>query len=188
MAIILEGMDGGGKSTLAASFGLDVVHPGPRPTSKLEEARCISRQLVYSRRMLVMDRVTAISTPCYTGNFSSLYRRAVDAMIRCGAVIVYCRPPIEIIKDFSRHVIKSYDDETKLKWIHDHAEEIVGRYDIYMSAFPHMRYDYTNPDPSVPAMALEAISTPQGMESWNFLTKRQLELTLPPSGNSSQTP
>ena len=173
MAIILEGFDNSGKSTLAASFGLRVVHPGPRPETPGEEAMCLDYQLETCGSNRVMDRVTSISTPCYTGNFASLYTRYLDAMLsQPHCVLVYCRPPIDIIKDFSHHSAKSYDDEAKIKWLHDNTEVIVDRYDLYMAQFPHMIYDYTKPDYSVKDLALKTQSNLEAWHTWKFLTTR----------------
>lgn len=177
MAIILEGFDNSGKSTLAASFGLDVVHPGPRPSSLKEENSCLSIQRRRCRQPIVMDRITAISTPCYTGNFDSRYIEAVEAMLytpQC--VMIYCRPPLENIVDFSNHVIKSYDDDNKLTWLKANSHIIVARYDEYMRRFPHMVYDYTNPDQSVIDLAKDATLNIEGWRKWTSLTPRQLQL------------
>ena len=173
MAIIVEGFDNAGKSTLARSFGLEIVHPGPRPATQLEESFCLSGQALDCSRRIVMDRVTSISTPCYSGHFKSIYRQCLDAMLnqpRC--VLIYCRPPLEVIKDFSNHIAKSYDDETKIKWLHDNAEAIVSRYDLYMSVFPHVKYDYTRPDEGLRQMALQAQSSVEAWNTWKSLTQR----------------
>lgn len=171
MAIIVEGFDNSGKSTLAASFGLRVVHPGPRPSTDGEEAMCLDYQLETCGLNRVMDRVTSISTPCYTGNFSSLYTQYLDAMLsQSHCVLIYCRPPIHVINDFSHHSAKSYDDEDKIKWLRDNAEAIVGRYDLYMAQFPHLKYDYTNPDQSVVDLAKKAQTSLEAWTRWRSLT------------------
>lgn len=173
MAIILEGFDNSGKSTLAASFGMRIVHPGPRPVSDGEEAMCLDYQLETCQDYRVMDRITSVSTPCYTGNFASTYQEYLDAMLqKRHCVLVYCRPPLEVIMDFSRHVAKSYDEESKILWLRDNAEAIVGRYDLYMSQFPHLKYDYTNPDRSVVALAKEAQTSLEAWTRWKSLTTR----------------
>lgn len=171
MAIIVEGMDNAGKSTLARSFGLRVVHPGPRPETQGEEAMCLDYQLETCGLNRVMDRVTSISTPCYTGNFASLYTEYLDAMLsQPHCVLVYCRPPMDIIKDFSHHSAKSYDDEAKIKWLQDNAEIIVARYDLYMSRFPHLKYDYTNPDQTLLGLAKKAQTNLEAWNRWRSLT------------------
>lgn len=161
MAIILEGFDNSGKSTLAASFGLDVVHPGPRPRSFREENDYLESQLRDCRLPIVMDRVTSVSTPCYTGDLHNpRYRNHIKEMLDTKhCVLIYCRPPIEVIKDFSKHVAKSYDENRRLDWLQDNAEKIVGNYDRYLKNLPHLVYDYTNPKMSVVQIAYDALFT-----------------------------
>lgn len=158
MAIIVEGFDNSGKSTLAASFGLEVVHPGPRPKSAADVKTCLIHQLRQARLPVVMDRVTAISHPCYAfrqpDQIESDYLKAMLETHHC--VLVYCRPPIEVVMDFSKHVAKSYDDERKIRWLREHAARIVKTYDSLMARLPHMKYDYTNPDQNVTTEAFQA--------------------------------
>ncbi len=157
MSIILEGFDNSGKSTLAATFGRAVVHPGPRPKPE-EEEEYLRNQVLLSSQKVVMDRVTAISQPCY-GDIGSLphYMPYIRKMIgRFPCILIYCRPPTEVIKDFSKHVVKSYDDEQKTQWLLDNADRIIANYDLVMSKIPHLKYDYTNPDPQVVILARRA--------------------------------
>lgn len=157
MAIIVEGFDNSGKSTLAASFGFDVIHPGPRPKTLMEEASYMEAQAKQARLPVVLDRVTCISTPCYSGKIEQRHHDALQELVKTqSCVIVYCRPPIEIIKDFSRHVVKGYDELKQLEWLLANAEEIVHRYDMLMATVPHMLYDYTNPDNNVVQSAYSA--------------------------------
>ncbi len=173
MAIIVEGFDNSGKSTLARSFGLEVVHPGPRPLNVTGELRCMLDQLRNAHRPIVMDRVTSISTPCYSGHFGADYKKNLDLILGTRhCVLIYCRPPLEVIMDFSNHIAKSYDDETRIKWLHDNAEAIVSRYDLYMSAFPHVKYDYTQPDEGLRQMAIQAQSSVEAWNTWKYSTRR----------------
>ena len=165
MAIIVEGFDNSGKSTLAASLGRPVVHPGPRPGPS-EELDYLVEQLRTSVHPVTMDRVTAISQPCY-GDIASLpfylpYVRKMLDSYPC--ILIYCRPPTEVIKDFSNHVVKSYDDENKVRWLQDNADRIIANYDHVMAKIPHLRYDYTDPDPNVIELAL---NSSQSLGAWS---------------------
>jgi hypothetical protein len=168
MAIIVEGMDNSGKSTLAASFGLDVLHPGPRPRSAKETMNCLEGQLVSSRLPVVMDRVTAISTPAYTGDLDNLvfkdYRKAMVDTHHC--VIIYCRPPIEAIKDFSRHTAVGHDEKRQIQWMIKHADQLIANYDRLMETVPHLKYDYTNPNDWIVKAAFDAVFTMGGWHKW----------------------
>lgn len=120
-----------------------------------------------------MDRVTAISTPCYSGHFRSEYQRVINAMLYTpNCVLIYCRPPLGIIKDFTRHICKDYDEANKVQWLYDHAEEIVGRYDMLMTTIPHLKYDYTNPDPRVMDLAKQAATSREGWDRWISMANR----------------
>lgn len=169
MAIVLEGFDNSGKSTLARAFPFPIVHPGPRPKNEEEERRCLDRQMFMANQRLVLDRVTSISTPCYTTRIEPYitYASMLSKVQHC--VIIYCRPPLEVVKDFSRHVCKGYDEASKIQWLIDNAEAIVANYDLYMSFLPHRKYDYTNPDRSVIDDAIEAQHSVRGWQEW--LTK-----------------
>lgn len=105
-----------------------------------------------------MDRVTCISTPMYTGKWKDKYEMSLECMIETPhCILIYCRPPIERILDFTGHVAKSYDDEQKIRWLIDNARNIVRRYDQFFEEnVPHMVWDYTNPDPNVIEMAKAA--------------------------------
>jgi hypothetical protein len=81
-------------------------------------------------------------------------------------VFIYCRPPIEVIKDFSKHIAKSYDEVNQIQWLHDNAERIVAAYDDYFMFIPHRKYDYTNPDRGVLDAAIEAQHSVEGWKRW----------------------
>lgn len=174
MAIILEGFDNSGKSTLAASFGLEVLHPGPRPKTLLEEMNCIQHQLAKASEALVMDRVTCISTPAYAGNrlFHRVYRRhALELASKPGCVIVYCRPPIDVILDFSTHKAKSYDTPNSEMTLRRKARSIVANYDAIMFHVPHLVYDYTDPDRKLVQLAYDAQFSLEAWKTWQNITK-----------------
>ncbi len=165
MAIIVEGFDNSGKSTLAASLGRRVVHPGPRPGPK-EEYSYIENQMHMATQKVIMDRITAISQPCY-GDVGSwpFYRPYVIEMLnRFPCILIYCRPPTEVIKDFSKHELKSYDDEKKVKWLQDNADRIIANYDSVMSSIPHLKFDYTDPDKTAIELALKSNKS---VGAWN---------------------
>jgi hypothetical protein len=173
MAIIIEGFDNSGKSTLAESFGLEVLHPGPRPESVVAEMACIQHQLANASKPVVMDRVTCISSPAYAGNrpFHRLYKRhALQLVATPHCVIIYCRPPIETILDFSTHKAKAYDTRDSEMTLRRKARSIVGNYDGIMMHVPHLRYDYTNPDRKVVQLAYDAQHSLEAWKTWLSIT------------------
>ena len=166
MAIVLEGFDNSGKSTLAGALPFPVVHPGPRPKTSEEETSCLTKQQFMANHKLVMDRITCISTACYTHKVQPYMRHAQAMAGTRHCAIVYCRPPLEVIQDFSRHIAKSYDEADQLERLHRSAATIVGNYDAFMRYVPHLRYDYTNPDQGVIDAAIEAQHSVRGWYEW----------------------
>lgn len=169
MAIVLEGMDNSGKSTLAKSMGLGIRHPGPRPVTLDDILRCLSEQIANASQIVVMDRVTNISHAAYAESMPpelamllEYHRKVMFSTPYC--VLIYCRPPIQVIKDFSKHVLKSYDDVDKINHIVNRAEVIVENYDRIMEGLPHAKYDYTNPDND---MLLNACAAQINIVAWN---------------------
>lgn len=174
MAIIVEGFDNSGKTTLAESFGLEIVRAGPKPKNWREEQRYIEDQQNQARCPVVLDRVTCLSQPIYRGSPDPRYDRALNDLLKTHhCILIYCRPPLETILDFSKHQVKSYDDQKHLDWLKANARIIVDRYDAAMKRIPHMRYDWTSPDRSVVQWAYDAQFT---IGAWktclDLMTKR----------------
>ncbi len=163
MSVILEGFDNSGKSTLAEMLKLDaeatVYYPGPKPVGIRAIRRQMRQQADWaSEPNAVLDRVTIFSQSAYSlGDTRQVLQLMFASLMEMGAfmrtidnsLVVYCRPPIEKILDFSTHQIKSYDDHKKLKWLDANAERIVQRYDNLFKSFPHVVWDYTDPDPEL---------------------------------------
>ena len=149
MAIILEGMDNSGKSTLAAKLatglGLSIYHPGPAPKSRDEEQACFNDQLEKASQPVIMDRVTCISSQIYRNRLRS--PRYLDwlrkMVITPTCIIVYCRPPSELVLDFSTHQVKAHDTPESLKALEAKATGLLQQYDDLMFHTPCVRYDYT---------------------------------------------
>lgn len=158
MAIIVEGFDNSGKSTLAQSFGLDVQHPGPAPRNKWDEFKCLQAQAQQARLPIVMDRVTCISSQVYGGRlFEGHLKDALHEMLATQhCVLIYCRPPIERITDFNTHAKKGYDRPSDEAYLKKNAVRLVAQYDQLMNTVPHMRYDWTDPDPEVTQVAFDS--------------------------------
>ena len=163
MSVILEGFDNSGKSTLAEMLKRDaeatVYYPGPKPVGIRDIRRQMRQQAEWaSEPSAVLDRVTIFSQYAYSlGDTRQMLQLAFASLMEMRAfmrtidnsLVVYCRPPIEKILDFSTHQIKSYDDHKKLRWLEANAERIVQRYDNLFKSFPHVVWDYTDPAPEL---------------------------------------
>jgi hypothetical protein len=144
--IVLEGMDNSGKSTLAQLFELEVVHPGPAPKSTEEELNCLKDQnLLAGANNIVHDRVTCISSQVYKNKvFDPRYMSYLRSMQAApGCVIVYCRPPDDLVLDFNNHKRKDYDTDEAIQLLADNATQYLRSYDRLMYNVPHLLYNYT---------------------------------------------
>lgn len=158
MAIIVEGFDNSGKSTLAESFGLEVIHPGLAPKGRYEESKCLEVQAKQARLPVVLDRVTCISTQVYGGRLFDPYLKSylTDMLTTHHCVLIYCRPDLDRILDFSRHQSKGYDKPSQVDWLKKNAVRLVAQYDQLMSGIPHIKYDWADPDMSKVQLAYDA--------------------------------
>jgi hypothetical protein len=146
--IILEGMDNSGKSTLGKLIGLPIVNPGGKPKDEAQENLMMSEQLMLALlgSDVVQDRVTCISQQVYRGRVGDARYGGFAERMLCGykVFLIYCRPPTDVIMDFSGHVIKDYEDPADVDRVMRSAHHLITSYDKLMSKLPHIRYDYTN--------------------------------------------
>lgn len=161
MIIIIEGPDNAGKSTLAKrlgeELGLDVIHPGGRPKDTeaalvfcLTQGTAIAFGDVTS---MIYDRITAISDDAYRARptLSKMYREFRESIndyaAESKAFIVYCRPPLQKLLDFSTQVQKSHKDAEHVEFAKANAGAIIDRYDKMMTELkPNVIFDYTAAD------------------------------------------
>lgn len=156
--IILEGMDNSGKSTLAAKFSLEVVHPGPAPKSYGEEQGFLDSQLRDARLPIVMDRITCISSQVYKGKlFDNRYMDYLRQMVDTPhCLIVYCRPPDNVVLNFDTHNVKAHDTPEHLARVKANARQYLESYDRLMQRIPHMLYNYKCADESIIQQAVDS--------------------------------
>lgn len=166
--IILEGMDNSGKSTLAAKFGFEVLHPGPAPKSWAEEQTCLEEQLEKARLPIVQDRVTCISSQVYKNRVGDrTYVEYMNQMLMTPhCILVYCRPPDSVVLNFDTHNIKAHDTPEHLKKVKDNAKRYLESYDRLMYNLPHLVYNYTKPDDSVIQTATDCLMSNSEWKKW----------------------
>lgn len=154
MAIILEGPDAAGKTTLgrllASQFGMKLIVAGGAPKDPFQVVAYCEHQLTHCHnRSSVIDRVTPISHPVYNPKYrnSLLLERYLDLMLDVPSVIVvYCRPPIEALMRPEKHVWKDYDTEEHKQKILNNQMVYIDLYDEAFAKIPHLTYDYTQRD------------------------------------------
>ena len=145
MAIILEGFDGAGKSTLASKLKFPVKHAGGPPKTLEQLKKNLREQMEECGNRVILDRVTCISHQVYGGNmYDNSLMAYLHAMMDCkNSVLVYCRPPDEVLFDFSKHEVKEHDSAEHIEDLKQNMRTYIDRYDQLMSKVTHVRYDYT---------------------------------------------
>jgi cytidylate kinase len=152
MAIIVEGPDASGKSTLCRTLANEfnmthIVSGGAPPDHKSVLDYCRFQLKHCSERQTLIDRVTPIShqiyNPEYEGN--SELAEFLNQMVTNNeyTILVYCRPPIEALMRPEKHEWKDYDTEDHKQKILLNQMQYIGKYDEFFSKQPHISYDYT---------------------------------------------
>ena len=150
MAIILEGPDAAGKTTLGrqlADLGMRLVVSGGAPKTPEEVASYCQMQFANCHdRKVVLDRVTPISHPIYNPAYidNELIDQYLERMLSMPELlIVYCRPPTEALMRPEKHQWKDYDTEEHKQKILRNQMNYIDQYDRLFASIPHLSYDYT---------------------------------------------
>ena len=151
MAIILEGPDAAGKTSLgrllSGQFGMNLIVSGGAPRSKEEVIQFCEMQMSHLDQLdAVIDRVTPISHPIYNPVYrnSDLLKDYLIKMLEHKQVlIVYCRPPTEALMRPEKHQWKDYDTEEHKQKVLNNQMVFIELYDELFQKIPHLHYDYT---------------------------------------------
>lgn len=161
--LIFEGPDNSGKSTIAAhaahELGIPLHHFGG-PPKHVSELITRIKFMFYYRDKYIFDRVPLISEQVYSilrpvnlinqlddDKVTSFYKELREIE----PVIVYCRPPLEILLD-TAHAKKEHDTPEHINKVLANTREIVDRYDQVMedAHMPrHWVFDYTKQEHDV---------------------------------------
>jgi hypothetical protein len=150
---VLEGPDGGGKSTLAvdlaARTGADVVHCGPFPQVHHGLGRLYVEAMLpalLGHRDVILDR-SWLSEPIYAAarrhersRLSPVELRMLERVAaRCQTTVVRCRPPLATCLD-------AYRARKPIEYLRDEAQlaAVWHLYDKLATGLPTVDYDYTN--------------------------------------------
>ena len=149
MIIILEGFDESGKSTLAnklaGRLGFKVVHPGKRPfdvDDALRMADIQSGLFHFAKDVdLIIDRVTCISSNCYTWRSTDLFSRHQTQIIDSKHIkVIHCK------YNGAQLTVSEHDRDGSVGFARKNKEQIIERYSQLFAEIPHCEYDYTNPN------------------------------------------
>jgi hypothetical protein len=150
MAIILEGADGCGKSTLSAIiaeyFDIEVYHPG-RPQTGTEMYDAI--YMIKSREgNTVIDRVPWISDVVYNIALNRPHKIPVETMntfIDSTDIVIWCNPSIDELNIVDG---KSHKPVDYLNQVKESSKRIRDEYFALFKSYPYdfFVYDYTKAD------------------------------------------
>lgn len=164
--VIVEGVDGAGKTRLLHDLRLQtklyfwVCSSSGRPTTleQLYEAMHLIGQAAYLKIPLLCDRFPLISEGVYgpairginlLDRLSRRDREAAATMVMEQVDrVIYCRPPIEVIK---ANIDRS--DLPQMKGVKEHLHDLITRYDDLMESLRDQnvkvyKYDYTRVQPT----------------------------------------
>ncbi len=148
--IILEGMDGSGKSTLANmlqdTFNILRIHPGAPPKDPQVEYHMMQAQNSDAGKSIIYDRVTCISQQVYRKRMFDEWYMSHHRKLNNNpdVLIIFCRPPDEILLDPTHHKPAPHDTPEMLQLVNDNLKLFVGSYDNLMLVTNHIVYNYTN--------------------------------------------
>lgn len=152
MDIIIEGPDGGGKSTLAQALSecLDMPIQGsegpPQYDGEINDR--IRRYLAYDRPY-IFDRHPVISQPIYgsvrLGKPQTVTKELAELFYNRAYMFIYVRS-----QSLTRHTLKSYDTPEHLSTITKNYDTIVKFYDTW--ALSHANLIYRMKDPVMPVV------------------------------------
>ena len=156
-SIILEGMDGVGKSTLAKALSSIYNIPlntigGPPSTDKMAEEMSQSQIMMASKERYVFDRVTSISRVCYEKKLDTThhYRMLRDAITISGMChIIWC------ITDEPKPKQKDYKSLEHIERVKENHDMIYSRYFWIMKDWVHNVVIYNYTDTSVSELVKE---------------------------------
>ena len=149
MAIIIEGPDNAGKTTLCNLLGtslhMPIFHAGGPPSTNDTALRLCREQTDFLHNNTILDRITPISRQVYNNRYND--PEMVDhlkVMLKVPmCTLIYCRPPNERLMDMKNHEIKKHDTADHMANILEHHHNFIELYDRLMAGIPHIEYDWS---------------------------------------------
>lgn len=147
MAIVLEGPDNSGKSTLAKRLsretGWPIVHSGG--PGKVEDfAERLLKDIDNMQRNVIMDRSFIISDSIYSPACRQTrlfdprpWFRKIQALdqIQSNFLLVFCTAPTSVLLDMSTHIVKPHETREHVAHVMQNKEQICREYDMFYQMF-----------------------------------------------------
>jgi hypothetical protein len=142
--ILLEGPDGSGKSLLGDRLGrvllAKLIHQGGPPQNYRDLIARLQTQLdnfgsILDRSPIISERVYG---PILRGGMLAsevVLDQWTDRFIEAGWILIYCRPPDQILLDYAESRLakiareKSYKSEEHVRGVRDNMPKIISAYD-----------------------------------------------------------
>jgi adenylate kinase family enzyme len=141
MAIILEGPDNSGKSTLAEKLhtatGWPIVHAGGPPQSEEEIRTRLINDLSLMQQRVIMDRSFILSDMIYAPILRRVnsfeprkYVRMIQAMDmhEPNFALIFCDGPDRVLLDMSKHIRKPHETELHVAAMRRNKDQILQSY------------------------------------------------------------
>jgi hypothetical protein len=157
MIIVVEGADNSGKTTfsehLAGELMWPRIHPGGPPSTLHDRNVKMADQLVTCVKCsiknyptpVVYDRITCISDPVYKFDISDPVCESFrGTMLHYGMLVIFCRPPDDVLMRIQDHPLKPHDTEEQVKSVKKNQRKFIDLYDEMMKHTEHVKYDYTS--------------------------------------------
>jgi len=151
--VIVEGPDGGGKSTLVKTLLTNgyftSLHTGGPPSSRAElQERVvkINEAIRTAPGTLILDRHPAISDPIYskvTGSRAYMTSGELwDSLRGVPFYLVYCRGTPDSMRGYIDRTAKYHKPPGHLMQVIQHHGEVVKLYDAFFKKTPHIPFDW----------------------------------------------
>lgn len=140
MKIIVEGIDGSGKSVLtkqlARDLKMEIFWPGGPPSNNLDIINKCKKQLAMDN--IIFDRVTCISDQCYhipmDATRLGILKFYLLTMLE-KSIVIYCTGCGELSND-------GYNDKKHEEFVKKNINIIQFNYFKLMSMIPYLKYDF----------------------------------------------
>jgi hypothetical protein len=149
MAIIVEGPDNSGKSTLCQllheKLCMPVLHAGGPNATNDVALKCCKEQQEFLLNNAILDRVTPISRQIYENRYGEPeLQDHLKKMLRTPfTTLIYCRPPNEKLMDMSSHKVREGESGDHIHYVLENQHNFIELYDRLMAGVPHIAYDWT---------------------------------------------